>query len=218
MNEKEKKSEIFIALIDDEGGILEIYEEILSSIAQVMCFKDPKLFIEHFEQPNPKIPDLIIMDFNMPKMNGVDMIRTIFKKGVRFPVILLSGYLDKDTAIKAVDIGVYKLLEKPSDERVIMASVEQILIENEIYSTQQEVQKMINKLKEYYKGFREALSFHLPQEVLEKLLVETYSDGSIKRNVDIDKELEQIEKKLETLIESEKTLRDIKYSKVGILK
>lgn len=207
-----------IHLVDDESGILEIYQDILSQFARIETFNDPQKFIAHFDNPSNAVPDLIITDFNMPKMSGIDMVRNAFKKGVHFPVILLSGYLDKDAAIKAIDIGVYKLLEKPTDENILLASIEQILVENEIYTVQKEIQKMISQLKEYYKGFREALTHHLPQDVLKKLIVETYPDGRVKKDLNLDEELDLIEKKLESLIEAEKNLREIKKSKIGVLK
>lgn len=207
-----------IHLVDDESGILEIYEEVLSNFAQIKCFNDPKDFIVQFDDKNNPIPDLIITDFNMPKMSGVEMVKTVFKKGIHFPVILLSGYIDKDSAIQAVDIGVYKLLEKPTDENTLLASIEQILLENDIFTIQQEIRKMISQLKEFYSGFREALSQHLPDEVLKKLLVETYPDGTIKNNLNFDEEFEKMEKKLESLIKAEKNLKEIKESKVGVLK
>jgi response regulator NasT len=59
-----------------------------------------------------KFPDMIIMDINMPNIDGIDAIKEINKKIV-VPSIIVTGYSDKDLVEKATEAGVFSYLVKP---------------------------------------------------------------------------------------------------------
>jgi CheY-like chemotaxis protein len=62
-------------------------------------------------------PDLLILDFLMPKLSGLDALHALRKEGVRTPAVLLSAISDR--SIRAVDgaDAVDVLLEKPVTRR-----------------------------------------------------------------------------------------------------
>ena len=58
--------------------------------------------------------DLIITDFLMPTMNGIQLLAQARKHQPQVPRVLLTGYADKENAIKAInEVGVYQYIEKP---------------------------------------------------------------------------------------------------------
>ena len=73
--------------------------------------------LEALEYLKLEKPDLIISDFVMPEMNGLEFLREAKKLYPETSMILLTGYADKENAIKTInEIGVYKYIEKPWDD------------------------------------------------------------------------------------------------------
>lgn len=63
----------------------------------------------------PKInPDVITLDIEMPKLNGIETLREI-KKNYDIPVIMLSSCTGTDITIEALELGAFDFIEKPED-------------------------------------------------------------------------------------------------------
>ena len=68
-------------------------------------------------------PDLALLDIRMPKMNGLEAAKTIFKQyGV--PVMILSAYSDPEYVSTAAEIGVFGFLLKPASQDHLRVSIE----------------------------------------------------------------------------------------------
>jgi signal transduction histidine kinase len=61
-------------------------------------------------------PDIVISDFKMPGMDGLELLRQIREAVPDAVLMLLTGYADKDSAILAVnEVGIFQYVEKPWD-------------------------------------------------------------------------------------------------------
>lgn len=201
-----------IYVIDDEHEILENYVELFKDEFDILTFDDPKKFIHSLNSEQK--PDLVISDFKMPQMDGLQMIAAANDSGFYFPFILLSGYLDKESALQAVDHGVFRLLEKPVDYQALREVIDQLLIEFDITSVREEIQKLIQQLKEFYSGIRLIMDQHIPESVMNKLLIGPDSSAG---KSDFNQTLQSLEDKLEDLLSSERVLTSMRprqqYSK-----
>lgn len=102
-----------IILVDDEQMILDVTKEILESRGyRVITFISPITALEAFKQ-NPDKVDLIITDMTMPVMEGDHFTIEALKIRPNIPIILCTGYNDKISKEKALEIGVKKYVEKP---------------------------------------------------------------------------------------------------------
>jgi DNA-binding NarL/FixJ family response regulator len=66
----------------------------------------------------PEQPDVVVLDYRMPRMSGLELARKIL---ARFPgqaVILLSSFLDADTKREAVELGVAACVAKDDVEKL----------------------------------------------------------------------------------------------------
>ncbi len=77
-------------------------------------------------------PDLIITDFKMPRMSGMEMMVALRKAGVEIPVILTTFYGSEETAIQAFRLGAKDYVIKPYDVGEMLESVERALIEQRL--------------------------------------------------------------------------------------
>jgi DNA-binding NtrC family response regulator len=86
-------------------------------------------------------PDVIITDFQMPGIDGLEVLSEIRKMKINLPVILLTAFGDVVLTIKSIQLGAFDYLEKPIDPAVLKTTVELALksvklsnsIDREIY-------------------------------------------------------------------------------------
>jgi two-component system, NarL family, response regulator DegU len=68
-------------------------------------------------------PDVTVMDINMPKMNGLDVVRTLRREKVPAAVVLLTMYREQDLLNEALDLGVRGYVLKDSAPLEIVQAV-----------------------------------------------------------------------------------------------
>jgi len=57
--------------------------------------------------------DCFVIDYKMPEMNGIDLVRRLRNRDIAAPVILITGYPDENIAARAEAAGVHHVLRKP---------------------------------------------------------------------------------------------------------
>jgi two-component system, response regulator PdtaR len=68
-------------------------------------------------------PDLVVMDINMPRMNGIQAAKTI-KERFQIPVVIVSGYSDETLISEAANAGVFSYLIKPVTKQNLAPAIE----------------------------------------------------------------------------------------------
>ncbi len=112
-----------IIVVDDEKIVTSAFKTLFAveGIKGGAYFNSP---LEALEYMKNDAPDLIISDFLMPDMNGLEFLREAKKMYPETSMILLTGYADKENAIKAInEIGLYKYIEKPWDNDDLMMNI-----------------------------------------------------------------------------------------------
>ena len=71
--------------------------------------------------------DLILMDWNMPKMTGIDALRAIRQSGNKTPVVMVTTEAEKSRVIEAIKTGANDYLIKPFSPEQLAAKVKHIL-------------------------------------------------------------------------------------------
>ena len=95
----------------------------------VKTFQDPLKAIEFCRA---QTPNLIITDYNMPEMNGADLIRSVraLPTGVSTPIIVVSAYEDKHLRYEALAAGATDFLLSPVDHYEFRARSRNLLLIN----------------------------------------------------------------------------------------
>ncbi len=65
----------------------------------------------------------IVTDIRMPEMNGLELIEELTRRGVRHPVIVITGHGDVTLAVAAMKAGVVDFLEKPFTDEALLNAV-----------------------------------------------------------------------------------------------
>jgi DNA-binding NtrC family response regulator len=144
MNKPNQKQTIVI--VDDEEMVLTSISSFLSleTDYNLETFTSAKEALDYIEN-NPI--DLVVSDYLMPEMDGISFLIKVRELKPEVPRIILTGYADKENAIKAINqVGLFQYVEKPWDN-------EDILI---IFRNGLEKQRLMNKLNEKIQEINEA--------------------------------------------------------------
>ena len=102
-----------IAIVDDETAITTTMQAILTKHGyRVTSFTDGNEALAAIIT-DPNAFDLVITDYSMPGITGLEIIKKLREAGVNVPVILSSGYFSEEVEYSARDIGISEFITKP---------------------------------------------------------------------------------------------------------
>lgn len=109
-----------IVLVDDEEMVLTSIRAFLNleTEYEVSTFSNPAEAAQSF---GSRRMDVVVTDYLMPHMTGLDLLRKAKEAQPAAARILLTGHADKQSAIQAInDVGLYQYLEKPWDNAQLL--------------------------------------------------------------------------------------------------
>ncbi len=121
-----KGSGVLIYVVDDEPMLLELAIVILEPLGyHVKTFRDPELALESFTNAQPR-PSLLITDYAMHSMNGMQLVEKFRKLEPRQKVLLVSGTVGEDV-FRAAPEKPDRFLSKPYRADELIARVKGLL-------------------------------------------------------------------------------------------
>ncbi|MCM1056605.1 MAG: response regulator [Firmicutes bacterium] len=111
-----------IVAVDDSGIVLKMLQKVLGEKYDVHAFSGGMRALKFLKE---KTPDLIILDIDMPEINGYEMLKAIRENEhlAAVPVIFLTSNNDKNHVIKAMAGGAKDYVVKPIDADILMDKV-----------------------------------------------------------------------------------------------
>lgn len=115
-----------LLLVDDEEPILaSLKRSIRNEGYTIDAYSDPA---EALKQARRTAYDLVISDYRMPEMNGVDLLIKIRELRPHALRLILSGYTDKDAMIDAINRArIHRFIQKPWDASELRSYIAQAL-------------------------------------------------------------------------------------------
>jgi len=219
-----------IMVVDDEKMITTTLSTMFKLMLKenVLVFNDVDQALECAELKSHKV-DLIISDFMMPKMNGLEFLKSVREKSPDTVTILLTGYADKENAIRSInEIGLYYYLEKPWDNndliKVVKNGLEKKELEDDLKQKFDELEKTNREITRLYELLQN--DYNTETENARSLVVslanvieakDQYTDGHTRRVGIISRMLGEklglMEEKL-SILETAGIIHDI--GKVGV--
>lgn len=71
--------------------------------------------------------DLVLMDWNMPNMLGIDAVRAIRANGKKMPIIMVTTEAEKSRVIEALKAGAQNYVIKPFEPNTIVSKIQEVL-------------------------------------------------------------------------------------------
>ena len=108
--------------VEDEPAILEQYTKFFCNyFFHVFTAEDGLNAKKVYED---KKPDVIILDINLPKINGITLVKYIREKDRKTPIVLLTARSDKETLKSAIELDITTYLEKPITRNALKETLE----------------------------------------------------------------------------------------------
>jgi two-component system, LuxR family, response regulator FixJ len=100
-----------IYVVDDDSDVLGSLQFLLETDGfAVRTFKSGAALLGDEASDDA---DCFVIDYKMPNMNGLDLVRSLRSRDISAPVILITGYLDEQISERAAIAGVHHVLRKP---------------------------------------------------------------------------------------------------------
>jgi DNA-binding NtrC family response regulator len=136
-----------VLLVDDEEDFLEIMSErMLARDMQVTTANSADQALAILEK---ETFDAIVMDFQMPGMDGIETLKNIRAKKPELQVILLTGYATVEKTVEAMKIGAADFLEKPADLEALAEKIKKAKTEKMLIVEKQTEEKIKDILKRF---------------------------------------------------------------------
>lgn len=119
-----------ILIVDDDEGLVHFLSRFFSK--QGYEVQSSNSGSKALEMASEQSFDLILLDYKMPGMTGLDTLRQIRQAQVKTPIIIMTAYGTTDTAIEAMKLGAYDYLLKPFDREELKQLAEDALEVNRL--------------------------------------------------------------------------------------
>jgi DNA-binding NtrC family response regulator len=119
-----------VLVVDDEEGMRSFLAEALclSGYMVTVANDAPEAFaLLASDIPLPEPVDLLLTDYNLPKLTGLDLVEMLKHRGIDLPCLLMSGNPDEELATKALARGCTGFLKKPFRLAALVKNITQAL-------------------------------------------------------------------------------------------
>lgn len=130
-----------ILIIDDEI-------EICESIKMILEYED--YHVEFATNPSEGLDkirsskyEVILLDINMPELNGFEVLQKVTNDDIDINVIMISAHSSVENAVKATKLGAFDFIEKPIDRDKLLITVRNAVNQNELKKENKELKNSI---------------------------------------------------------------------------
>lgn len=114
-----------VFIVDDDEAVRSATRLLARSFGwNARAFGSAQEFLDALPQGQP---DCLLLDLNMPDMNGVELQMVLAARGIRIPIVVITGQRDSPLAARAQAAGASALLAKPFYDEDLKTSVERAL-------------------------------------------------------------------------------------------
>lgn len=154
-----KNNELSILIIDDDKFILEYIYDLLKTVGYMPYTIDNPL--EAFEVFKNRQFSCVLSDIKMQGISGIELLKKIHSLDPDIPVLLMTGYAEIDTAVKAMQEGAFDFVIKPFSSEYLLNCIKKAfrhykaleaeksykyLLENSVRSKTEELSKALTEL------------------------------------------------------------------------
>ena len=135
-----------VLLVDDEIDFLEVMSQRMT--ARGLEITTAESAVQAISIIKKKTFDAVVMDFQMPGMNGMEALKIIKNNKPEMQVILLTAYATIEKTVEVIKAGAMDLLEKPADIDALIDKIKKAKRDKELQiekQTEERVQDILNR-------------------------------------------------------------------------
>ena len=115
-----------IMLVDDSRTIRNIQKNILSCLGHTDIVEAAD-GVEALKKIAESTPDLILLDWNMPNMDGLTLLKKVREQGMKMPIIMCTTEAEKTRVVQAIQAGASNYVVKPFSTETMAEKIDQTL-------------------------------------------------------------------------------------------
>ncbi|MGM0665888.1 MAG: response regulator [Bacteroidota bacterium] len=120
-----------IAIVDDDMATIRYFEILLKTTsAEVMTFLNAIDFL-NYSKEEPKKFDLVLMDYLIPYMNGIDCVKSFRKLNRNVPIVMITAYYTRESKEESILAGINEYILKPIIPEKVLSILEKYLTSKE---------------------------------------------------------------------------------------
>jgi len=113
-----------IAIVDDDAPVLKALGRLLRGRGfKTKTFESASAFLTALTLERP---DCLILDLQMPGMNGLELLWLLKRRGINIPTIVITGNGSEETAGRCAAAGAAAFLHKPLQNPTLFAAIDQV--------------------------------------------------------------------------------------------
>jgi len=112
----------YIHVVDDDASLRRALKFLLESVGwNVIAHASAEDFLAAFDR-NQR-PACLVLDIRMPMMSGLELQQLLHGRGIRLPIVFLTGHGDVAMAVQAMKFGASDFIEKPFKDQALIDAV-----------------------------------------------------------------------------------------------
>lgn len=132
MSQASYQADPVVYAVDDDPQASRAVAELTRSFGhQVRTFESPREFLEELDHLDPEQSGCVVLDLRMPGMDGLEVCERIIERDLSLPVILVTGYADTASTVRALRRGVVAVLDKPCRDNELWSFIQEGLARSE---------------------------------------------------------------------------------------
>jgi DNA-binding NarL/FixJ family response regulator len=159
---------IRIGIVDDHSLFRNGLKLLLSGNATFEVVKEWANGSEFLEETESINPDVVLMDIEMPKMNGIEATRLATERNPKIKIIALSMFCEEEYYFKMIDAGAKGFLLKNSNLDEVVNAVN-LVMQGGTYFSQELLYKVVKNIREVRKTEQKQIELNLSQREIEIL-------------------------------------------------
>lgn len=118
-----------IVVIDDDKISLELVQIILEEIisGEIFVFSDSKRALSYVRSESMENISLVICDWQMPDVSGLDILSALRKSSPKIPFLMLTANATKKLVVDSMRMGATDFVVKPFHTNDLLSKVEKII-------------------------------------------------------------------------------------------
>ena len=114
-----------IYVVDDDMSVREAVESLIRSAGlSVRTFSSAQEMLASLRK---ELPSCLVLDIQLPDINGFELQQELAKKDIQIPIIFLTGHGDIPMSVRAIKAGALEFLTKPFDDEYLLETIREAI-------------------------------------------------------------------------------------------
>ena len=145
-----KDSKYSILAIDDDKQLLSFYDMYLCDM-NVSIEKESSPFVA-LEKINKRPPDILLLDYKMPELSGLELYQRVKDSGLNIPTIFVTGVDDPSLYEDLSNNGAFAIVPKPIHKSMLIYTINQVI---KIVDKQKALKRSLKLVRTYFDCLKE---------------------------------------------------------------